>query len=106
MSLTLKNVEGAYSAGKTKWDQWFSKQEEEWYRPWIKTQLAVFLKSIPPEVKERNAQTIKNLEETIGVDQLHGGNENAEIKNVLQWKPSPDGNAVQPTPTPGQFGKP
>ena len=85
MSLNVKHAEGAYSAGTTQFDRWDARVTEEWYRPVVRTQLAMFLKSLPPEIAGRYSQEIKNLEETIGVEQQHGGTINAEIQRPYRY---------------------
>lgn len=83
--ITMKHAEGAYSAGTTRFEKWQAKVDEQWYRPVLRTQLALFLKSLPPEIAGQYAEEIKNLEETLGVDQQRGGKINGlQSRTVLR----------------------
>lgn len=83
--ITLKHTESAWSKGHTGFDKTMAKIDEQWYRPMVRTRLAVFLKTLPDNVKAQYAEEIHNLEESLGVDQPLGGNENAnpQLRSVL-----------------------
>lgn len=105
MSLSIKHAESAVAKGGTEFERWKAKTDEEWFRPVVRTQLAVFLRTLPPDVKQKYATEIKNLEETIGLDQPTGGKLNAKRTSEVSWKPRGiDQLQPLPAPEPGPIG--
>lgn len=80
MSLNISHAESAYSSGSTRFEQWLAKSEEQWYRPVIATQLAVFLESIPAEERANFAPQIEMIEKRLGI-----GGQDAAISEIPRF---------------------
>ena len=66
--MDMSHAESAYSSSKTNFDEWYARSEERWNRPMVKTQIALFLQSIPPEQREMFSSQIKQIETKLGLE--------------------------------------
>lgn len=90
--MDITHAESAYAQGTTTFDIWFARQEEQWNRPVIRTQLAVFMASLTPEQKIQFAPQIELLEQKIGTK------EKDYAPQEIQWSPQEQG--LQPVREP------
>lgn len=81
--MDMSHAESAYSSSKTNFDEWYARSEERWNRPMVKTQIALFLQSIPPEQREAFSSQIKLIESKLGLESKDG---NAQIQQDIREK--------------------
>lgn len=53
MGITIKDVQSSFMKARTRYKESMDKTKFEFYRPAYDMQLAMFWKSIPPEIKEQ-----------------------------------------------------
>jgi hypothetical protein len=90
MSLDVSHAESAYSAGSTKYEQWFARQDEQWNRPIIRSQLAVFISTLSEEQKIQFAPQIQLIKDRIGLKEKQDAS-----TTIPRWEPSAERNIQQ-----------
>ena len=70
MPITVRDVQSSFMKARTQFKESMGKTKFEFYRPMYDEQLAIFWKSVPPEIKEQlktmNPSAYKEVAKKIG----------------------------------------
>jgi hypothetical protein len=83
--MDISHAESAHSAGTTRYDEWFARQDEQWNRPIIRSQLAVFIATLSEEQKIQFAPQIQKIKDRIGLKEKTDA-----VTKIPKWEPKPE----------------
>lgn len=94
--MDISHAESAHAQGTSSYEEWYARQEEQWNRPVIRTQIAVFLASLTPEQREAYGPQIEILKDRLGLKEKEDASTDLQWTGAEQQPPTIPGGGLDP----------